>query len=319
MRSRRGGGKIGERAQSFQAHVRGGLCVGCVRGCGGSGSLSGSRINRLTRREVISRTRMAIPLRGNGYATHVLALQASAGVASGPGADHLQYRVGGAWGQAESVTCMEMFGGSFITYPVRGYDPSARFGRYACRASAEYGPRWGSSITGLARGPLYLYRAMAYVFFHTCNAWAMAVPQERQNAKRSTLASPRAEITTEILVLCDMGLRLRTGLAVPLVEGNGVLVYTKRRSPLLMPCKTVYGPLVDGGADTEYKPNLVPVFAESHTAPKYDLDPKILRPYNAFARHLVGLGQFSTGKSPARAVPRCFSTRRSDFCTCLST
>ena len=73
--------------------------------------------------EVVGRVRGAIPLWGGGYAAHVLALQASGGIASGPGAGPFQYRLGGASGQLEQLTGLELFGGGFLLFPVRGYPP----------------------------------------------------------------------------------------------------------------------------------------------------------------------------------------------------
>lgn len=185
-------------------------------------SLSGVRgVDRSTR-EVIGRVRGAIPLWRGGYARHVLAFQASGGVAGGPGADVLHYRVGGASGRPEPITGLELFGGDFFFFPVRGYEPStSRFGRYAWSASAEYRiPLW--LINRAYRAwPLHLDRMMASVFFDAGNAWGPDVSVTGfPNALRTALASVGAELTTEILALYDTSVTLRGGVAVPLVAAT---------------------------------------------------------------------------------------------------
>ena len=178
--------------------------------------------------DVIGRVRGAIPLWGGGRATHVFALRASGGVASGPGASAGQYRVGGASGRSEPITGATLFGGRFVFYPVRGFDTSRRFGRYAWSASAEYRfPLWLVN-RGLGAWPLHFDRAVGSIFFDTGNAWgAPPTTTGSQNLRRAALASFGAEITTEVLALYNVEVRLRTGLAVPLVEGGGVRMYLR--------------------------------------------------------------------------------------------
>ncbi len=178
--------------------------------------------------EVVGRARGAIPLWGGGYASHVLALQASGGVARGPGAGALQYRVGGASGQQEQLTGLELFGGGFILFPVRGYASGRRFGRIAWSATAEYRfPVWLIN-RGLRAWPVHADRVIGSLFFDAGNAWGPDVtPTGFQNGLRDPLASVGAEITAELLGLYNVQLRLRLGAALPLVEGGGSVGYVR--------------------------------------------------------------------------------------------
>jgi hypothetical protein len=179
-------------------------------------------------REVVGRVRGSIPLWGGGFATHVLALQMGGAVAAGPGAGVLQYRVGGASGQQESLTGLELFGGDFLLFPVRGYDTSSRFGRFAWSGSAEYRfPLWLVN-RGLQAWPLHVDRIVGALFADVGNAWGPDLsPNGFPNALQVALASVGAEVTTEILGLYDTQLRLRVGAALPLVEGDGARVYLR--------------------------------------------------------------------------------------------
>ncbi|MDA0329748.1 MAG: hypothetical protein O2958_12165 [Gemmatimonadetes bacterium] len=178
--------------------------------------------------EVIGRLRGSIPLGGGGRAAHILALQASGGVASGPGGGALHYRVGGASGSREDLTGLDLFGGDFIFFPVRGYETSSRFGRYAWSASAEYRiPLWLIN-RGLRAWPIHLDRAMGTLFLDAGNAWGPDVtPTGFPNTLQLALASVGAEITTEFLGLYNVEVRLRTGVAVPLVQSDGVRGYVR--------------------------------------------------------------------------------------------
>lgn len=178
--------------------------------------------------EVVGRARGAIPLWGGGYASHVLALHASGGVAGGPGAGAFQYRVGGASGQRERLTGLELFGGGFVLFPVRGYPSGGRFGRFAWSATAEYRfPVWFIN-RGFRAWPIHADRVIGALFFDAGNAWGPDVtPTGFQNGLRDPLASVGAEITAELLGLYDGQLRVRVGGALPLVEGDGVVGYVR--------------------------------------------------------------------------------------------
>jgi Tol biopolymer transport system component len=178
--------------------------------------------------DVLGRIRGAIPLWGGGFAKHVLAVQATGGVAGGPGSNNLPYRVGGASGRPEPVTGLELFGGRFEFFPVRGYDPQRRFGKYAWTASAEYRfPLWLVN-RGLGAWPLHVDRAIGSVFFDIGNTWgpdvlASGFPNPLQRA----LMSLGVEMTTELMTFFDIQVRVRGGVAVPLVEGDGARVYAR--------------------------------------------------------------------------------------------
>ena len=172
--------------------------------------------------EVLTRVRGAVPLWGGGYARHILAVQASAGVARGPGAGALQYRVGGASGESESLTGFDLFGGSFVFFPVRGYPTSSRYGVNAWSVSADYRFPLLLVNRGLGAWPIHIDRAIASLFFDAGNAWGPDVTDAGfDNTLRSPLASAGAEITTEVLGLYDVALRLRVGIGFPLLEVPG--------------------------------------------------------------------------------------------------
>lgn len=178
--------------------------------------------------EVVGRVRGAIPLWGRGYASHVLALQASGGVASGPGAGPFQYRLGGASGQVEQLTGLELFGGGFLLFPVRGYPSGSRFGRIAWSATAEYRfPLWFIN-RGFRAWPLHADRMIGSLFFDAGNAWGPDLSATGfQNSLRDPLASLGAEITTELLGLYRARVRLRLGVALPLIGEEGVVGYVR--------------------------------------------------------------------------------------------
>ena len=67
-------------------------------------------------------------------------------------------------------------------------------------------------------------------FVDAGNAWGPDVsPSGFPNARRirPRLTSVGAEVTTEVLGLYNVELRLRTGVAVPLGEGRGARVYLR--------------------------------------------------------------------------------------------
>lgn len=191
-------------------------------------SLSGRVAVDRSSQQVIGRFRGILPLWGGGFATHVLAVQAAGGIASGPNAGPGFFDVGGASGTEETLTGAGLFGGRFILFPVRGYPVSSRFGRYAWTASAEYRFPLLLLNRGVGAWPLHFDRVIGSLFFDAGNAWGPDLwPTGFQNPLRTALASVGGEVTTEILGLYDVELRLRTGLALPLVSGSGVRGYVR--------------------------------------------------------------------------------------------
>lgn len=173
-------------------------------------------------RDATAQIRAAVPLWGGGFAKHILAMRVSAGVSTGAGANVLHFRAGGASGQREALTGAEAFGGDFILFPVRGYAPSTRFGRYAWSGSAEYRFPLLLINRGFRAWPLHFDRAIGTLFFDAGNAWGPDVtPTGFVNPLQVALASVGAEVTLEVLGLYDVRLRLRGGVGVPLVVGNG--------------------------------------------------------------------------------------------------
>jgi hemolysin activation/secretion protein len=115
---------------------------------------------------------------------------------------------------------------------MRGYERSARFGRYAWTASAEYRFPLALINWGLGAWPVHLDRMVGAVFVDAGNAWGPDVwPTGFENPLRTALASVGAEITTEFLALFDTQLLLRVGVAQPLVEGTGARVYVRTGLP----------------------------------------------------------------------------------------
>ena len=181
--------------------------------------------------DVIGRARVYLPLAGPGYASHVLAFQGSFGVARRPNAAAGHFDVSGASGTSESVG-LDLFGGSPIFLPVRGYDALSRFGRYAWAASVEYRIPLALVNRGVGAWPLHFDRVFASVFGDAGNAWGPdSSPSGFENPARRALASVGAEVTAQVLTLYKVTMRFRTGVAVPLVEGDGARVYLRLGVP----------------------------------------------------------------------------------------
>ena len=170
--------------------------------------------------EVTGRARAYVPLWGGGHATHVLALQVAGGSAFGPGAQFGHFGVGGATGIPEDVTGLELFGGSYLFLPVRGYARSSRFGRYAWAGAVEYRFPIALLNRGLGAWPLHFDRVVGSLFLDAGNAWA-------PNPRGGTVGSVGAEVTVGVLGFFNSGLLLRTGSAFPLVGGAGPEVYVR--------------------------------------------------------------------------------------------
>jgi len=182
--------------------------------------------------DVIGRARIYLPFAGAGHASHVLALQGSFGVAHGPNAVSGHFEVGGASGTSENASGLDLFGGGPIFLPVRGYDTFSRFGRYAWAASVEYRIPLALVNRGVGAWPLHFDRVSASLFGDAGNAWGPdASPSGFENPIRSALVSVGAEVTAQILTFYKSTLRFRTGVAFPLVEGDGARVYLRLGVP----------------------------------------------------------------------------------------
>lgn len=174
--------------------------------------------------ELTGRVRGYVPLWRGGFATHVLGLQLAGGVASGPNAEFGYFGIGGASGAPEDVTGFELFGGSFLLLPVRGYAPSSRAGRRAWAGSAEYRFPIALIHRGLGAWPLHFDRVLGSLFVDAGNAWDPSPVGD-------PLASVGAEVTLQLFGLFRSSLLLRAGVAQPLVAGDGPQVYLRAGLP----------------------------------------------------------------------------------------
>ena len=170
--------------------------------------------------ELFGRVRAYVPLWRVGHATHVLALQAGGGAAYGPQGRLGRFGVGGAAGRPEDVTGFTLFGGSRVPLPVRGYELSSRFGRFAWAGTAEYRFPIALINRGVGAWPLHFDRLVGSLFADVGNAW-------EPNPRRDPLVSVGAEVSAQLLGRYDSPVLVRTGLAVPLVDGDGAGVYLR--------------------------------------------------------------------------------------------
>jgi outer membrane protein assembly factor BamA len=170
--------------------------------------------------ELTGRMRGYVPLWRGGYATHVLAVQMSAGAAFGPNAQFGHFGAGGAAGEPELFSGYELFGGGYIFLPVRGYPTSSRAGRFGWSASAEYRFPIALLNWGLGPWPLFFDRILGSVFLDAGNAW-------EPNPRESPLTAVGAEVTVPLLGFFRSSLELRTGLGVPLVDATQPQLYVR--------------------------------------------------------------------------------------------
>jgi hypothetical protein len=174
--------------------------------------------------ELTGRVRGYVPLWGGGHARHVLAVQVAGGLAFGPDARFGFFGVGGASGAPEVVTGLELFGGSYLFLPIRGYAQSSRAGRYAWAGSAEYRFPVALLNRGLGAWPLHFDRVLGSLFFDAGNAWEPAL-------QRDPLASFGGEVTAQLLGLFRSVLQLRAGVAFPLAGDGGPELYVRAGLP----------------------------------------------------------------------------------------
>ena len=166
-------------------------------------------------------------LSGPGFSNHVLAARASLGVAEGPGADAFHFSVGGAQGRPESLTGAELFGGSRLLFPVRGYSEGGRAGRYAWSVSGEYRFPLINVHRGIGLLPVHMDRVSGALFFDAGNAWGGAGPQSPSNPRRDALASVGAELQTSITALFSTRMFFRLGVALRLNSSSGSPLYLR--------------------------------------------------------------------------------------------
>ncbi len=164
--------------------------------------------------------------RGPGFGNHVLGVRGSGGVAGGPGADAFHFEVGGASGADLPLEFLDI--GQGLLFPVRGYTTATRFGRYAWSATVEY--RFPIKLVNRGPGlfPLHFDWISGTLFFDAGNAWGPELSGHGGgNPRRPSLASTGAEILVRTLPLWFQNIDLRVGLALPLVEEEGLRSYLR--------------------------------------------------------------------------------------------
>ena len=183
--------------------------------------------------DVIGRAAAYLPLPGRRFAAAVLALRAAVGMARGPGADASHFNVGGAAGNTTTIAGgFPRVGGPAVFFPVRGYGTSTRSGRQAWTASVEYRTPLALVNRGVRAWPLHVDRIFGSLFIDVGDAWgSSAVPSGVHRVGARVLTSAGVEVTTDLLVLYGLPLRVRVGAAFPLVESTGAVAYVRLGVP----------------------------------------------------------------------------------------
>ena len=171
--------------------------------------------------------------RGGASRLAVLALRAAVGMARGPGADASHFNVGGAAGNTTTIAGgFPRLGGPAVFFPVRGYGTSTRSGRQAWTASVEYRTPLALVNRGVRAWPLHVDRIFGSLFIDAGDAWgSSAVPSGVHRVGARVLTSAGVEVTTDLLVLYGLPLRVRVGAAFPLVESTGAVAYVRLGVP----------------------------------------------------------------------------------------
>ena len=166
---------------------------------------------------------------GPGFSDHVIAARASVGVSGGPGADRFHFSAGGAQGRPESLTGAELFGGSSLLFPVRGYFEGRRTGRYAWSVSGEYRFPLINVHRGIGLLPVHMDRVSGALFLDAGNAWGEAGPVggSLSNPRRDALASVGAELQTSVTALFSTRMFFRLGAALRLNSSGGGAIYLR--------------------------------------------------------------------------------------------
>jgi len=118
------------------------------------------------------------------------------------------------------VAGLDLFGGSYVFLPVRGFPRSTLFGRYAWAGTAEYRFPIALLNRGVGAWPLHFDRLMGSLFVDAGNAW-------EPNPQGPALVSTGAEATLQLLDFYDSSLLVRVGVAVLVQGGTGSLAYLR--------------------------------------------------------------------------------------------
>ncbi len=182
--------------------------------------------------DLTGRLRAYVPLPGPGFAAPVLAIRASGGMARGPGAHTGYFALGGASGDRVILAGLPSLGGGSVFFPVRGYETSTRSGRYAWSTTVELRAPLALVNRGLGALPLHLDRIFGSAFLDGGNAWGGDASSSEDGSPRlRPLASVGFEASTDLLVLYRTPLRLRAGVAFPLVDRDGPQYYVRLGMP----------------------------------------------------------------------------------------
>lgn len=183
-----------------------------------------------------------------GYAHHVLALNAAAGIQDNRATSY--FEVGGISGGVLDVFPGYVLGEGRRTFGVRGFEPGAQLGIYAFKASAEYRAPLTMPGRGLGTLPLFFDRTSIAVFGDAGAAWCpgLFVTRPAPYFSRCTrgeadagivftapkvLASAGAELNLSAAILSwDVPYRFRLGAAFPLAGQRFAYGRTKPMSYL---------------------------------------------------------------------------------------
>jgi hypothetical protein len=155
-----------------------------------------------------------------GFSRSVLAFRAAAGVAGGPGAGLGHFGVGGGGGGGDGPLGFT-FREQVPVFPVRGYPRGAVFGDRAWAASLELRVPAANLHRGRGAVPLHLDRMGLGAFLDAGGA-GRPMAEGRVWAER---ASVGVEGTLTYTAFFQSPARVRAGVALPLVNGDGPGVY----------------------------------------------------------------------------------------------
>jgi hypothetical protein len=170
----------------------------------------------LTSTELTGRAAGYLAWRTPGFARTVTAVRASAGALWGD--DPVLFSVGGVAGGPAALVPGVSIGGSARTFPVRGYPPEALLGRRVVSGSLEQRMPLALVSRGLGLLPLGLDRVSVSAFADGATVWT-PVDCAAETLCRQSLASFGGELVADVGIGYDLPLRLRAGIAFPVLEG----------------------------------------------------------------------------------------------------
>lgn len=169
-----------------------------------------------------------------GFAHHVVALRAAAGIADERAST--RFSAGGVSGSSLAIISGYDVGGQRRTFGVRGYPAGAEAGIRAFSGSAEYRAPLFAPSRGFRFIPIFIDKVSALAFADGGRAYCPASAAAGAGACRNSdvgnpwMASVGAEINFDTGIQVDYAARLRLGIAIP----------TVRRQELRAPVSLVY-------------------------------------------------------------------------------